>query len=865
MSALSIPAIVLASISFYVGFYHLILYLRRKQHLEDLFFAILCQTTCLYDIFCAGLYSAVSTTEGVEWQRAQFIVLAFFVPAFIWFVSAYTHQKPGMAVYTLTIFFLLAALIQITDRSSLTWITDSASIKRFLLPFGIKVTIYEATLGLFTTIQSLMGMVASTYILWMGIRYYRRGYKREAVPLLIALGFVYLAAINDTAISNGLYQFVYLIEYAYMAMILLMAYSLSSTVVEAAIAKEALRESEERFRALVETTSDWVWEVDQQGIYTYASPKARELLGYKPQEILGKTPFAFMPPDEAKRIRDVFQKYTAGQKPFSRLENTSRHKDGRLIVLETSGVPFFDSNGKLLGYRGIDRDITERKQAEEALRESEERLRQIASSLREVIWLRDAKTRQVLYVNPAYETLCGQPCESIYKNPDAFLDTIHPDDKPRIAKGVIGRVEEHRIIRPDGSIRWVLGRTFPVRNEAGEIYRITAILEDITERREAEEALRESETRYRTVVETSPDGIAVSDLEGKIIACNQQDAEMWGYEKTEELVGKSSFDLIAPEDRDRARSNLELTFKHGLTRNLEYNFIRRDGSRFIGELSVSLLTDNDGIPKSFVAITRDITQRKQAEEDVRQLNEELEARVAERTAQLESANKELEAFAYSVSHDLRAPLRAIDGYSRILLEDYCKSLDAEGRRICAVIGDSTRQMSRLIDDLLAFSRLSRVEMQSTPIDMEALARSVFLVLVPVADRARIEFRLSPLLPTVGDPATLHQVWVNLLANAVKFSSIRKRAVIEVGCQERGEEIVYFVRDNGAGFDMKYVSKLFGVFQRLHSAKEFEGTGVGLAIVQRVIQRHGGRVWAEGEEDKGASFYFSLPMHNAEEA
>ena len=228
--------------------------------------------------------------------------------------------------------------------------------------------------------------------------------------------------------------------------------------------------------------------------------------------------------------------------------------------------------------------------------------------------------------------------------------------------------------------------------------------------------------------------------------------------------------------------------------------------------------------------------------------------LSEYQVRIDRANKELEAFSYSVSHDLRAPLRAIDGYARILLEDYGPSLDAEAQRVCRVISDNVRNMGQLIDDLLNFSRLSRTAMVPVPVDMHALAAAEYRSLAAPG----IRFDLGPLPGAVGDPRLLRQVWVNLLSNAVKFSARREQPIITVRGEETGGECIYTVSDNGAGFDMQYAEKIFEVFQRLHSAQEFEGTGVGLAIVQRVVERHGGRVWAEGQMDRGASFHFALP-------
>jgi signal transduction histidine kinase len=259
-----------------------------------------------------------------------------------------------------------------------------------------------------------------------------------------------------------------------------------------------------------------------------------------------------------------------------------------------------------------------------------------------------------------------------------------------------------------------------------------------------------------------------------------------------------------------------------------------------------------------VSLQGEVSQRRRAEEELRRLNEELEKRVQERTARLEAANRELEGFAYSVSHDLRAPLRAIDGFSRVFLEEYGEKVNAEGERLLNIIRQNTQKMGQLVDDLLAFSQSARQEVQAVALDMDALMKAVIKEQRSLTRGRDLKWVLNPLGRAWGDPALLRQVWVNLLSNALKFTGPRENPVIEVGCRREDREIVYYVQDNGVGFDMKYGHKLFGVFQRLHRQEEFPGTGVGLALVQRIVQRHGGRVWAEGQVDKGATFYFSLP-------
>ncbi|MGC4083378.1 MAG: ATP-binding protein [Vicinamibacterales bacterium] len=271
--------------------------------------------------------------------------------------------------------------------------------------------------------------------------------------------------------------------------------------------------------------------------------------------------------------------------------------------------------------------------------------------------------------------------------------------------------------------------------------------------------------------------------------------------------------------------------------------------------TVRLLAEADDARRALLNIIED---QRRTEAALRESENLLETRVAQRTAQLEAANYELEAFSYSVSHDLRAPLRAVDGYARMLDEDYGHVLDAEGRRQLSVVQREARRMGTLIDDLLRFSRLGRQPLVRAPIDMTALVGEVWSELVRVRSGPEIAFTLHGLPPALGDAGVVRQVWVNLLGNALKFTATREAPAIVVGGAASEGTATYFVADNGVGFDMKYADKLFGVFQRLHARADFDGTGVGLALVQRIVLRHGGRVWAEGQLDRGATFSFTLP-------
>lgn len=387
---------------------------------------------------------------------------------------------------------------------------------------------------------------------------------------------------------------------------------------------------------------------------------------------------------------------------------------------------------------------------------------------------------------------------------------------------------------------------------------LRSIIEIAIYKHQIELKLRESEERYRKVIETSPDGIATADLSGNLISVNQRFVKLWGYDSPEEMVGLNYLNLIAPEDHSEAEKNMRSVLKEINTTPFERHFLRKDGSTFIGEMNAAGLHDANNSLISLIAIVRDITDRKKTEEAILNLNAELEQRVAARTASLEASNKELEAFSYSVAHDLRTPLRTMISFSQIFLEEYSQVVDKNGQDHLKRILNSSRTMAKLIDDLLNLSRITLAEINRVDVDLAEIARNISRKLHEAQPDRKVEFIIPEKLIANSDPGLIHLVLENLLGNAWKFSINTDISRIALGSLVQNGEVVFYVKDNGVGFDMAYVSKLFRAFQRLHSLYEFEGNGIGLSIVQRIILRHGGRVWAESEVREGATFFFTLP-------
>lgn len=613
-----------------------------------------------------------------------------------------------------------------------------------------------------------------------------------------------------------------------------------------------------RTQFAVDHSRDSVFYIGKDGHFVYFNDAVCDLLGYTHEELQSMS-IADIDPWFSKVTWEEHWEESRGHPPVA-FETSHRAKDNRIIPVEV--VSNFMSFAGTDYHVAFVRDISERKKVEQALRESEEQLCKAQEIAHVGSWEYDVRARKFTGSEEAVR-IYGLGTKDRVVSVKEIQDCIAPSYREQVDAAFDQLIEENKPLDQeyavrranDGETRFIHVQAERVLGPTGEVEKVVGVLQDVTRRKQAENALRLASYALEKVA----DGVYWIREDAQIVDVNDAACRMLGYSR-DELVGMSLANVdptINPVQWKRTWSMLN----ENQSLRIEREHITKDGRKIPVEVLAHLIQFGDQVLDC--ALARDITQRREAEAQIQQLNEMLEQRVIERTEQLQAANKELEAFAYSVSHDLRAPLRAIDGYTRILIEDYGALLDKEGMRVCNVICEETRRMGRLIDALLAFSRIGRAEMQMIQVDMQAMVDSIFQEITSSKDRERISYHSESLHSAVCDPTLIHQVWQNLLSNAIKFSRNTDRPEIKVKSWQIAGEVLYAILDNGTGFDMQYAGKLFGVFQRLHSENEFEGSGVGLAIVQRVVQRHGGRIWAEGKAGTGAKFYFTLPMKEDE--
>jgi len=515
-------------------------------------------------------------------------------------------------------------------------------------------------------------------------------------------------------------------------------------------------------------------------------------------------------------------------------------------------------------------EITDRRQAEAALQESQRRLSNLIDSLPGIAFSCSNDPQwSMRYLSEGCLLLTGYRSEELLGN--AYNAITHPQDLPKLIKTINVAIAEkqcyvceYRVQAKDGQQKWLWEKGCGVFDEGDKVLGLEGFITDITELKQAQEALKAQRVFLRNIIDTAPNCIFVKDCQGRYTLVNQATADLFGT-SVEDLIGKTDADVktnpgeVQPFFRDDHEVMETLEEK----RIPEETVIDSLGQiRWFQTIKKPLIS-LDGQAHQLLGMATDISARKQAQEALQIAHNELEVRVQARTVELEAANKDLEAFSYSVSHDLRAPLRAITGFSRILLKEHAPQLSPAARRYLQKVQENAQQMGCLVDDLLTFSRLGRSLPKKQPVVLDELIRQVLAELHHEQQGRQIDLAIAQLPTCQADPALLKQVWINLLANALKFTRQRQEARIEIGCQQNDLTTtvtpgpIYFIKDNGLGFDMRYAHKLFGVFQRLHPTEEYEGTGVGLAIVQRIIQRHQGWIWAEAAINQGATFYFTL--------
>jgi PAS domain S-box-containing protein len=631
-----------------------------------------------------------------------------------------------------------------------------------------------------------------------------------------------------------------------------------------------LQENKSMLSAILDTIPQSIFWKDLKNVYLGCNKAFAALAGIeRPEVIVGKSDIDFTWSLEESTIALANSRNGVSvETPQYHVVKPWTKEHGESVWMDTSHVPLVNDDGQAFAVLGIYEDITDRVRAENDLKDREAKYRYLFEQNPVPMLIYETGSLAMLAVNDAFVGHYG------YSKAEAaalHLTALYPDAEKKAIADLTTRLQglayagEWHHLKKNGTEMTIEARSHGFSYE-GRAARV-AVIYDLTERKQVEEALRQSEQRYKQLLESITDyAYSVEIHNGRVgkTVHGSGSEKVTGYTPAEYSADPTLWlQMVHPNDRDKVEHYADPLSEGNEIPALEHRIIHKNGTVIWVRNTYVLKHDAGGRVVGYDGLISDITGRKLAEEEIRMLNAELEQRVAKRTAQLEAANKELEAFSYSVSHDLRAPLRHASGYVDLLVKRHKADLSEKGQHYLNSIADSVHQMGMLIDDLLQFSRTGRTEMRLSVADMNALVGEVVTSLRHDNPRRSIAWQIGGLPLVYGDSAMLRLVWMNLLSNAVKFTRTRESATIEIEAREHETEYTFVVRDNGVGFDMQYAQKLFGVFQRLHSMEEFEGTGIGLANVRRIITRHEGRVWAEAEADKGATFFFTLPKYHKE--
>lgn len=618
----------------------------------------------------------------------------------------------------------------------------------------------------------------------------------------------------------------------------------------------ALGQSEKQLRLALEASSTGTWDWNIATGKMFWDEYNQRLFSLRPGEF-GETLDSFLAlvhPDNRPEVQQKLSEALKNRSEFNiefRLSaNTTADR-----TLAARGRAQYSEGGEPLRMNGIMADITLRKQAE-AVRAF---VAAIVESSDDAIVGKDLAAN-VLSWNAGAERMFGYTADEMIGQP---ISKILSPDRPGEETSILDLVREGAIkhmetvrIRKDGKPIDVSLTVSPIRNEQHQIIGLSSVARDITARKLAAAELEHQAGILREQAQMLDlANVLARDLNDHIILWNTGSEKLYGWTRSE-AMGKVTYQLLATQFKEPLEKIRTDLFANGHWEG-EMVHRRKDGQHITVMSQWVLYRDEKGAAVAILEVNNDVTERKKAEEQILQMNAELEQRVQVRTSELTAANRELEAFTYSVAHDLRAPLRHIDAFSKILHDDFSKSLPPEANRFLENIRNGSRNMSRLVDDLLNLARVGRQELKRQPTALKDLVEEVKTELARESEGRTIEWKINSLPVVECDAGLMKQVFANLLSNAVKYTRPRQVAVIEIGNEQVNGHNAIFVRDNGVGFNMRYADKLFGVFQRLHRAEDFEGTGVGLATVERIVRKHGGNIWANAELDRGATFYFTI--------
>lgn len=623
--------------------------------------------------------------------------------------------------------------------------------------------------------------------------------------------------------------------------------------------EENLRASYSLIHSVINGIPDPIFVKAESGRYVLVNQATAKQTGRSVEAFIGHCDDELFPASIAQELQKNDRQVMRQGKTITIEESIST--DDSIQTFLASKSPWRDADDNIIGVIGFTKDISDRKQTEIALQHSEERLRSLTQATAQIVWTTTADG-QMHEPQPSFAAYTGQSFEQ-YQG-WGWAETLHPNDRDRTVQIWTRAVEtqtlyenEVRLLGANGEYRYFWVRGVPILTEDGSIREWVGANLDITDRKYAELNLQQSEERLRTILENMPVMLDALDESGNVLVWNQECERITGYSAEEMINTSNALQLLYPDPAYLEPMMASWAATGNNYRNWEWDLVSKDGTT--RTISWSNISDTFPIPGwAMWGIGVDVTDRKRAERSLRELNATLEQRIEQRTAELMAANKELEAFSYSVSHDLRAPLRGIDGFSKVLVQRYGDQLDEKGKHYLDRIVAGVQRMGDLIDDLLMLSRVTRTEMQRSQVNLSTIATEIAEALQATQPTRSVDWKIVPNITANGDAKLLKIALENLLTNAWKFTSTRTHPCIQFNSMlSENRQMIYFVQDNGAGFDMAYEDKLFQAFQRLHSVSEFAGTGIGLATVQRIMHRHGGRIWAKGEVEQGATFYFAL--------